>query len=212
MPVTQTFPLSRSQSWRFPVLLALGLALLLSLLDPVYNGDVVEYSVNTVGLASHGSPEIRLEDIARARALLPERFNGPFDLLAEGMRKGDEKLYAAFVRGRDGDVFTVHFFGYALLAAAPFALFDAIGVTPFKAFVAVNMAAVFVLGLALRRFFGSETRAWAGLGLFMLCGGALYLRWTSPECVSAAALLAGLLFFASGAPLAGSVLAGLASQ
>jgi hypothetical protein len=46
----------------------------------------------------------------------------------------------------------------------------------------------------------------------MLCGGWLYWSWTSPECVSAAALLAGMLLFASGAPVAGAVLAGLAGQ
>ncbi|WP_310612665.1 hypothetical protein, partial [Acinetobacter baumannii] len=75
----------------------------------------------------------------------------------------------------------------------------------------VNLAAVFVLGLALRHFLKCEMRAWAGLGLFMLCGGALYWQWTSPECLSAALLLAGLLYFVGGAPLRGAVLAGLAS-
>ncbi|MFC0253439.1 hypothetical protein [Massilia consociata] len=207
MPITHP-----SSSWRFPVLLALVLAALVALFKPMYNGDVVEYTVNTVGIADHGTPDIRLEDIARVRALLPGMLTEPFDLLEQGMRNNDEKLYAAFVRGRDGDVFAVHFFGYSLLAAAPFKLFEALGIPPFKAFQVVNAAAVFVLGLALRRFFRSEARAWIGLALFMLCGGALYLRWTSPECVSAAALLGGLLFFTSGAPVAGSLLAGLATQ
>ncbi|HWJ93416.1 MAG TPA: hypothetical protein VNT33_01740, partial [Telluria sp.] len=43
-------------------------------------------------------------------------------------------------------------------------------------------------------------------------GGALYWNWSSPECMSAAGLLAGLLLFASGAPVAGAMLAGLAGQ
>ncbi|MFN3790821.1 hypothetical protein [Massilia sp.] len=200
------------ERWRFPLLVALALCGLLAMYKPYYGGDVVEYTVATVAIADHGSPDIRLEDIARVRTLLPGMFIVPFDLLERGMREGDQQLYAAFVRGRDGDVFPVHYFGYSLLAAAPFKLFEALGIPPFKAFQAVNMAAVFVLGLALRRFFGSEPKAWLGLGLFMLCGGALYLHWTSPECVSAALLLAGLLFYTSGAPLAGSVLAGLAGQ
>ena len=200
------------ERWRFPLLVALSLCALLALYKPYYGGDVVEYAVATVAIADHGSPDIRPGDIARVRALLPGMFVEPYDLLERGMRAGEQQLYAAFVRGRDGDVFPVHYFGYSLLAAAPFKLFEALGIPPFKAFQAVNLAAVFVLGLALRRFFGSDAKAWLGLGLFMLCGGALYLHWTSPECVSAALLLAGLLFYTSGAPLAGSLLAGLAGQ
>lgn len=200
------------ERWRFRLLMALALCGLLAMYPVHYGGDVVEYAVATVAIAGHGSPDIRLEDIVRARALLPDMYAEPYGLLERGMRAGEQQLYAAFVRGRDGDVFPVHYFGYSLLAAAPFKLFEALGIPPFKAFQAVNLAAVFVLGLALRRFFGSEPKAWLGLGLFMLCGGALYLHWSSPECVSAALLLAGLLYYTSGAPLAGSVLAGLAGQ
>jgi len=198
--------------WRFPLLVALFLSALLALYKPFFGGDVVEYTLATVAIADHGSPDIRLDDIARVRTLLPGMFTEPFDLLERGMRAGDEKLYAAFVRGKHGDVYTVHYFGYSLLAAVPFKLFEALGIPPFKAFQAVNLLAVFALALGLRRFFGSELKAWFGLGLFLLCGGWLYLHWTSPECVSAAALLAGLLFYAGGAPLAGGLLAGLAGQ
>jgi hypothetical protein len=208
---TEIRPAVRS-AWRFPLLLALALVALLTLFKPYYGGDVVEYSLATVAVADHGSPDIRLDDIARVRTLIPGMFTEPFDWLERDMRAGSDKVYPAFVRGRDGDVFPVHFFGYSLLAAPAFKLFEALGVPPFKAFQAVNLAAIFVLGLALRRFFGSERQAWLGLGLFMLCGGALYWHWTSPECVSAAALLAALLLFNSGAPLAACLLAGLAGQ
>jgi len=197
--------------WRFPLALALLLALLVALTPPAYRGDGVEYTVGTVALADHGSPDIRLEDIARTRVLLGAEYREPLDLLERGMRAGERDVYAAFTRGRHGDVYMVHFFGYPLLAAAPFKVFDLLGVAPFKAFLVVNLGAVFVLGLALRRFFASERRAWAALALFMLCGGALYWRWSSPECVSAALLLAGLLLFCSGAPVRGAVLAGVAS-
>lgn len=207
VPATRAVP-----AWRFPLLLAAALLALMVLFSPRFRGDVVEYTVTAVALADHGSPDVRLDDIARVRALAPRFDLAPFDLLERGMRAGDEKLYAAFVRGKDGDVYPVHFFGYSLLAAPAFKLFEALGVPPFKAFQAVNLAAIFILGLALRRFFGSDKKAWAGLGLFMLCGGGLYWNWTSPECVSAAALLAALLLFTSGAPLAACVLAGVAGQ
>lgn len=200
-----------SGPWRFPLLLALLLAVLVALTPVDYRGDSVEYTLDTVAIASHGTPDIRLDDIARTRALLGDAYRAPFDELERGMRAGDQDLYAAFTRGREGAVYPVHFFGYPLLAAAPFKVFELLGAPPFKAFVAVNLAAVFVLGLALRRFFGSEKRAWAGLALFMLCGGALYWRWSSPECLSAALLLGGMLYFCAGAPLRGALLAGLAS-
>ena len=202
---------SSATSWRFPLLLALLMLLLVTLTRPSYRGDSVEYTVGAVAIATHGTPDIRLEDIARTRVLLGDAFRGPFDELERGMRAGEDNLYAAFTRGKHGDVYPVHFFGYSLLAALPYKALELIGAPPFKAFVVVNLAAVFVLGLALRRFFGSATRAWAGLALFMLCGGALYWRWSSPECISAALLLAGLLYFTANAPLRGAMLAGLAS-
>ena len=207
MPMINPNPLPR---WRFPLALALLLALLVAISPPSFRGDGVEYTLDTVAIASHGTPDIRLEDIARTRELLGDAYKDPLDLLERGMRAGDRDLYAAFTRGKDGDVYPVHFFGYSLLAAAPFKILDLVDAGQFRAFLVVNLAAVFALGLALWRFFGSETRAWAGLALFMLCGGALYWRWTSPECVSAALLLAGLLLFTSGAPARGAMLAGLA--
>lgn len=196
-------------TWRFPVALALVLAALLALVRPAHNGDVVEYSVVTIALASHASPDIRPSDLARAKQLLPG-LSAPYDLLEQGMRANAPELYAAFTRGRDGKVYAVHFFGYAALAALPYTLLELAGLPPFKCFQVVNLAAIFVLGLVLRRVLGSDRRAWLALSLFMLCGGSLYWTWSSPELLSAAALLAGLLLYTSGAPLAGAVLAGLA--
>jgi hypothetical protein len=203
---------TRTARWRFPLLLALCMALLVALYEPLYRGDIIEYTLDTVAIADHGTPDIRLENIAATKALVPDWFDPAFDQLERGMRAGEPNLYAAFARGQGGAVYPVHFFGYSLLAAVPFKIFAAAGADPFKAFLVVNLTAVLVLGLALRRFFGSEAKAFAGLALFMLCGGALYWQWTSPECVSAALLLAGLLFYTSGAPLRGALLAGLASQ
>jgi hypothetical protein len=199
------------ERWRFPLLLAVLLAVLLASFRPFMGGDVVEYALDTVALASHGTPDIRLADIERARSMSPALAE-PYTQLEQGMRANAPQLYAAFARGREGKVYSIHFFGYSALAALPFKAFDRLHVDPFKAFQVVNLAAVFALGLALRRFFRSELKAFAGLLLFMLAGGALYWTWTSPECVSAAGLLAGLLLFAADAPVAGALLAGLAGQ
>lgn len=198
-------------TWPLPLILALLLAALLLGLRANVNGDVVEYSLDTIALAAHGTPDIRLSDIERGKALLPALAE-PYGELERGMKANAQAVYPAFARGREGKVYSIHFFGYSLLAAVPFKVLEALHLPPVKAFQIVNLAAIFVLGLALGRFFRSAWKALAGLGLFMLCGGALYSTWTSPECVSAAGLLAGMLLFASGAPVAGALLAGLAGQ
>jgi hypothetical protein len=198
-------------AWPFALLLAVLLALLLPLKPVSLSGDVLEYTLDTVAIASHGTPDITLDDIARGKRLLPHLATG-YELLENDMRAGKPKVFPAFIRGANGKVYPIHFFGYPAMAALPFALLERAGLPPFKAFQVVNLAAVLVLGLALRRFFGSSVKALAGVGLFMLCGGWLYWTWSSPECVGAAALLSGLLLFCSGAPISGAILAGLAAQ
>jgi hypothetical protein len=198
------------RTWRFPAALLLVLVLVLAFTRPQYRGDAVEYATDALAMASHASADIRLADIARTRQLAPE-LTPPLGVLEQDMRAGKQHVYGAFVRGRGDRVYPVHFFGYPLLAALPFKLFAALGMHPFKAFQLVNYAALYILGLALRRFFGSDARAWLGLGLFLGCGGVLYLNWTSPEVLSAACLLAGLLLFLGGAPLAGGLLGGVAT-
>jgi hypothetical protein len=191
------------------------LVFLLSLLymkqPPYLGGDVVEYTLDTVALATHGTADIRLPDIERAKELAP-RLAGVYDILAGDMRAQEDKVYPAFVRGREGEVYSIHFFGYSALVALPFKVLDSLHRAPLRAFQIVNLAFIFVLGLALKRFFGCDNKALAGVLLFLLCGGLLYWDWTSPECAGAACLLAALLLFSSGAPVAGSLLAGLAGQ
>lgn len=197
-------------SWRFPAILLLFLAALMASRHVELGGDVVEYVTDTVALASHGTPDIRLDDIERARQRAPG-LTEPLRQLEQGMRNGDQELYAAFVRGREGKVYSVHFFGYPALAALPYAVLERLHVNPLRAFQVVNYLAIFILGLALRRFFGCTNKAVLGLMLFALCGGTLYADWTSPECLSAACLLAALLLLLSGAPVAAGLLGGVAS-
>lgn len=206
--MTDTHP-QRPLGWAFPACLLVLLAVLFAVTPPFYGGDVAEYAVETVALATHASPDIRLADVDRTLQLAPN-LGGPLGLLRQGMAAGDEKVYPAFLRGRDGKVYSIHALGYPALAAAPFKLLERLGLAPFKAFQVVNYAAVFILGLALRRFFGSPWRAMFGVALFLGCAGILYLDWTSPECLSAACLLAGLLLFLCDAPIAAGLLGGVA--
>jgi hypothetical protein len=199
------------RAWRFPLALLAALTILFCLNQPILGGDMLEYTLDTVAIARHGTPDIRLDDIAAVRKIVPQ-LGWAFDPLEHDMRAGVKNVYPAFVRGRGGDVFPIHFFGYPALAAAPLRVFEAVGIPPLKAFQAANYASIFVLGLAMLRFFRSAVRAGLGVLLFLGCGGMLYMNWTSPECVSAASLLAGLLFWLGGAPLAGGIVAGLAAQ
>ena len=196
---------------QFGLTLAVVLAALFILVRPLHGGDVAEYALTTIALAQHATPDIRLDDVAKARRLLPQ-MDGPYAMLEQGMRENQPKLYAAFTRGRAGKVYAIHFFGYSALAALPYKVLELAGQDPLKCFQVVNLSAIFVLGLALLRLFGSAPRALLGLALFMLSGGLLYFSWSSPECLGAAALLAGLALYASGAPLGGALLAGLAGQ
>lgn len=196
---------------RFGAALALLLALLVAATRPIQYGDFPEYALTTVALASHASPDIRQGDIDTARALLPE-FAGTLGVLEQGMRAQAQVPLSGFFRGNDARTYAIHFFAYPALAAAPFRLLRALGAPPFKCFQVVNAALVFALGLALYRLFGSARRAALGLAAFALCGGMLYWQWSSPECMSAAALLAALALYAGGAPLAAGLLAGLGAM
>lgn len=194
---------------RYALLLALLLLALLFTRGPDHNGDAVEYSLQTIALARHGTPDIGLDDIAVAKQLVPSRIP-VYQIIEHDMRSGQPELYAAFTRGKDGKVYAVHFFGYALLTALPFKLLQALGADPFRAYQIVNLGMVYLLGLSLFRLFRSSARALLGLGLFMLSGGLQYWAWGSPECLSAAALLAALILYCDGMALAAGLLAGLA--
>lgn len=209
--MTAPIPARGPRSWPFAAALALLLALVFTRFEPLHHGDVAEYSLVTIALAAHASPDIRASDLALARLQMPSQ-QYTHDQLAKSFDDPAHPVWPAFARGQDQNIYAIHFFGYPLLAAGPYKLLGMAGLNPFKCYLVVNLAALFVLGLALFRFFGSAHKASLGLALFLLCGGMLYLSWSSPECLSAAALLAGLLFYLSGAPLAGALLAGLAAQ
>jgi hypothetical protein len=195
----------------FAAALAILLALLFAVAKPNHTGDVEEYALMTVALAQHASADIRMDDIVTAKAQLPP-LAAPLDQLAQGMTQPGDYPKPGYWRGRDGNAYAIHFFAYPALAVPAYKALVLAGADPFKCFLAVNLAFVFVLGLALRRLFGSNGRAGFGVLLFLLSGGYLYGNWSSPETMSAAALLAALALYTTGAPLAAGLLAGLAAM
>lgn len=175
-------------------------------------GDSTEYLLMTAAVASHGSPDIRHADIAEVRPMMGAHMKAHLDALEQGLDDPAVTVpLPGFYRGLDGKVYAIHFSAYSVLAAAPYKLFQLTGINPVKCYQVVNLALVFVLGLALMRLFGSAPRALAGVALYLLSGGILYWNWSSPECMSAAALLAGFAWYCSGAPIRAGLMVGLAS-
>jgi hypothetical protein len=202
-----------SERRAFGLALFAVLLLLFCLRPPNKTGDFAEYGVMTIAFAAHGTPAIRLSDIHEARRLNPEpAFSALYQQLEDGIRKNTANPAPAFYRGNDAHYYSLHFFAYSAIAAIPYAAFEALGIPPFKCYQFVNLAFIFILGLVAFDFFRSRTRAAAAIALFFLCGGLLYWDWCSPEAMTAASLLAGLMLYLNGAPIAGGVLAGLASM
>jgi len=199
----------------FPAFAAwLALVLLVLLVSrPDKSGDFFEYGVTTIAIARHGTPDVRVDDAALAAALSPETgYRDLFLAMRDGIARGEQVPMPGLYRGKDG-MFTIHFFAYPALVALPFrVLMDVGAANPFKAFQLVNFAALWLLGLVMFRFFGSGRRAFAALALVLASGGILYRNWCSPEMVTAAALLAGMMLFVLGRPLVGGLLAGVAAM
>jgi hypothetical protein len=204
---------AQRQDWRMLVLvLAVALLALMGVRKGRLMGDSTEYLLMTHAMATHGSVDIRGTDIDKVRGLMPPSMKVHLDALAQGLNDPAVTVpLPGFYRGLDGKVYAIHFSAYSVLAAAPYKLLQLTSIDPVKCYQVVNLALVFVLGLALMRLFGNAQRALLGVLLYMLCGGLLYWNWSSPECLSAAALLAGFAFYCTGAPLRGGLLVGLAS-
>lgn len=195
----------------FALLLAILLALPLRKTAGL-SGDVDEYVLMTIAIASHASPDIQPGDIAQAKRLMPHYFVPRLEALEAGIAEGRIDPVPGFYTGGDKGIYAIHFFAYSGLAALPFKVLQAVGANPLKCYQVLNLLAIFGLGLTMFRFFGSAGRAFAGTALFMLAGGVLYWNWSSPEVLSAASLLAAFLWFGMGAPVIGGVLAGLAAM
>ncbi|MGZ5201022.1 MAG: hypothetical protein ACXWC4_14725 [Telluria sp.] len=198
---------TRARTARFAVALAVLLLALCVLIRPKHFGDILEYMLTTVALANHATPDIRVADVADTATLMPT-LAPVLRSVADGIRDGAVVPIPGLIR-TDHGVFAIHFFAYSALAAVPFKALRAAGLDPFRCFQLVNSAALFILGLSLLRPFGSSARAGLFMLCYLLCGGMLYWQWSSPETVSAAGLLAGMILYCTGAPVAGGLLAGL---
>lgn len=198
---------------RFLAGLTAFLLLLLATTRAEKAGDFIEYGVTAVALAQHGTPDVRAADAGLAMRYSPEAgIARVFKDLGDGIARGDTTPLPGFERAPSGATYSIHFFAYPLLAALPLRALQAVGADPFKAFQVVNYAALGILALALFRLFGASRRAAAAFILVLAAGGILYANWCSPEMMSAALLLSGIVLFTTGRPVSGGVLAGVAAM
>jgi hypothetical protein len=174
----------------------------------IHNGDVAEYTLTTIAVANHGTPDVRLADLREGQRRLPELAYSYSEIDRDIVHQPGG-VHLPFAKGLGDRIYAIHFFAYSALAALPFKLLPLMGLDPFKCYLVVNMGFVALLGLALRRALDDNLKAAFALGLFLTCGVWSYLRWTSPEVMSAAALLSALLFFCTGAPLRAALLTAL---
>ena len=209
----RAFAVSRKVS--FACTLALFLIIFALAGRPRHEGDVIEYAAMAAAIANHGTPDIRVDDLILARAIAnPSYLDIHFDELEAGLNDPNATTpKPGFERTRDGSaVYSIHFFTYSAFGAVALTILGALGLPLSYTFVSVNLSVVFMLGMCLYRLMGTPWRAGSGVLLFMLCGGILYWNWSSPEIATAAALLAALSMFATGAPIVGGLLAGLAAS
>ena len=155
---------------------------------PIHNGDVAEYTLTTLAVANHGTPDVRLSDLREGQRRLPELATA-YSEIDKDIQQQPGGVHLPFAKGLGEKIYAIHFFAYSALAAIPFKLLPLAGLDPFKCYLVVNIGFVALLGLALRRALGDNLKAACALGLFLTCGVWSYLRWTSPEVMSAAALL-----------------------
>lgn len=173
-------------------------------------GDWQEYFLLAQAFSTHASPDIRFEDtVALAKSLPLPAYQAAVQAIGQGIT--DLAVFPApgFVRVNNGAVYAIHFFGYSLMAAFIHVL---TGLTFYKSFLVLNTLFVLTLAWAAHRLFGTTKPALATVVLFMVCGGAGYFPWPSPETVSAAGLLSALLLLHSGAVGRAAVFLGLAAM
>ena len=210
IPLRPARPVGQGSAIQLFLALLLVGVFAISLLKPHYSGDAAEYTLTTIALAEHATPEIRASDVALARRLLPEY--GWFHDRIEAHLGAGGALPPGFLRGADGQVHAIHYFGYSLLAALPFKLAQHLGGNPMKCFMWLDWAMLLVLFHCACHYLARPGRALAAVGAFVLTVGLPYWNWSSPEFFSSAAALSALfLMGASASPWAG-VLLGLAAM
>ena len=174
----------------------LGAALLS---PPERFGDGHEYALTLEAFASHLTPSIRVEDVARLRQLASTHAQTNFHdehlrAIGAGIAKGTP-AFGVFPTPSSG-AYGYHFWSYPLAAVPARWALGIVG-NPLKAFQLTNAIAIALTFAWLLLGLKASPSMRMLLALLYLCTGALwYWRWTHPEVFGAS------LFFVACAALA----------
>jgi hypothetical protein len=155
------------------------------------NGDCREYVLMARAFASHGTPDIRKEDVAWL--VRTEPFLGrvvPAERLADD---SVPEVIPHLERAPNGHFYSLHFWMYSLLAAPFIWVTDALAVRPLTALSTVNAFAASAVVAYLVLFFRGTVSAVIAPLLFLGSGTLFYLRWPGPEVLTAGSVLVATL-------------------
>ena len=179
-------------------------------------GDGGEYLMTAHALLRDGSLVVTPEAIADSLRLPPatqERIGFPakfYAELVEVFRTPQPRSYGGYASVAPDQLYSMHFWGYSLLALPFFALTRLAGANPALAFGLLNLALAGFCCAFLRRVMPQHWR-WAAL-LFLFAGTNFYLRWTGPEVMSAVCALVAAVALLRGQLGAAILMAGIGSS
>jgi len=189
----------------WPLLGLIGLTCGLALASVRPTGDGGEYLLEAHAFASHGTPEIRLQDARWLRERVPS-LRGVARRLASGIETASVAPIESVRRDPSGAYYSIHFWFYSLLSAPFLALTDLAGASPALALGALNGIAASACLLALWKHFEQSQFAFPAGVLFLLAGTTFYLGWTGPEVLTGSATIIACVRARRG-DLAGGLLA-----
>lgn len=164
-----------------------------AILDPAFHGDGHEYHLQLWALASHLSPDIRLEDIEglsnyaqryEARGFNHKLLSDLKDKVSAGEFDGGSHMF----RSLSGSYYGLHFWFYPALAVPIKWMLHACTANELKAFQIAN-AILVLLGLGYLFLFSSFMFDFKLATSLLLVGLGIpyYLRWPDPEVFTAVA-------------------------
>lgn len=170
--------------WPFTITVLIILAMVRSHLD----GDGVEYLIMTHAFVAHGSPSLTSDDFLRISDVL----RGKMDPSAHALivqvhdqltlsRSGTP--FFGFGRTPTGEIYSIHFWLYSLLAAPFYVLLSAVGAKLTWCYSLLNLTFVAGTVYHLKKAVPGALRE--GAIIFLALGTIYYLRWTGPEIMAA---------------------------
>lgn len=152
------------------------------------DGDGAEYLMMAHAFATHGSASLTLADFAQVGNVLNGRIDPAghklfLQVVDELGRNPPGLPYFGFARTASGEIYSIHFWAYSLMAAPFYAIATLLGIRPTLCFPLLNLALLAASILHLRK---SLPRASSTAAIvFLSLGTIYYLRWTGPEVLTA---------------------------